>query len=94
MSDVNPNYIINGMSLYRTCSACPEQYQVEDGQGKPVGYLRLRHGLFRVDYPDCGGTTVLTAEPKGDGMFDDEERFFYLTQAVDAIIDYEEMMEI
>ena len=40
--------------LEMTCFACPEQYDVylED---EKVGYLRLRHGHFRCDVPDCGG---------------------------------------
>jgi hypothetical protein len=50
-----------------------------------VGYLRLRHGFFRVDYPHCGGETIYTAEPKGDGIFEDDERDFFLEMAVTAI---------
>ena len=44
--------------LKMTCGACPEQYDVFDSEGKQVGYLRLRHGGFRADYPNCGGDTV------------------------------------
>lgn len=76
-----------GCKLYRTCMACPEQYDVfyEDQQ---IGYLRLRHGAFRADYPDCGGITVYEAAPEGDGVFEDEEREQYLLDAVIAIMDY------
>jgi hypothetical protein len=70
--------------LVLTCGACPEQYDAFDGD-KKVGYLRLRHGYFRVDCPNCGGTTVYEATPKGDGMFEPEERDYYLRFAVDAI---------
>lgn len=42
------------ITLRLTCSACPEQYDAFIGDRK-VGYLRLRWGEFRVDYPDCGG---------------------------------------
>jgi hypothetical protein len=51
--------IVNGCTLVLTCAACPEQYDVffEDFQ---IGYLRLRHGSFRADYPECMGTTVDT----------------------------------
>lgn len=71
--------------LERTCFACPEQYDVFDKDGVQCGYLRLRHGSFRADYPDCGGETVYRAEPKGDGIFDDDEREFYLNEAIKAI---------
>lgn len=78
--------IIDGIKLVLTCGACPEQYNAFDVQtGKQVGYLRLRHGGFRVDVPDCGGRTVYAAEPNGDGMFDDGERYYYLREAVRAI---------
>lgn len=71
--------------LVKTCSACPEQYDAFE-DGKQVGYLRLRHGEFRVDYPDCGGETIYTATPNGDGeFFDDDERDYFLRFAVDAI---------
>ena len=72
-------------SLKMTCGACPEQYDVFDSEGKQVGYLRLRHGYFRADYPDCGGVTVYEASPEGDGIFACHEREFFLTKAVEAI---------
>ena len=75
---------IRGFKLQRTCWACPEQYDVWMGD-KQVGYLRLRHGFFRADYPDCGGETVYEATPKGDGLFEADEREHYLTEAVAAI---------
>lgn len=71
--------------LVLTCEECPEQYDAFIGQDQ-VGYLRLRHGQFRVDYPDCGGETIYTAEPIGDGIFEDHERDRYLRFAVDAIL--------
>ncbi len=78
--------IIGYYRLICTCPACPEQYDVfDDRTKKQVGYLRLRHGGFRADVPDCGGQTVYAAEPKGDGCFDDDERQHYLTEAVRAI---------
>lgn len=75
---------INGLRLVCTCSACPEQYDVFDGDTQ-VGYLRLRHGSFRADVPDCGGKTVYAAHTQGDGVFEDDERLHYLTEAVAAI---------
>jgi hypothetical protein len=53
-----------------------------------VAYFRLRHGGFRVNVPDVGGEVVYTANPKGDGMFYDDERVHYLTQAVLAVQEY------
>ena len=76
--------IINGYELQETCGACPEQYDVYK-DGEICGYLRLRHGHFSVDYPDCGGETIYTASPNGDGIFDEDEREFYLMEAVKAI---------
>jgi len=74
------------IKLVKTCEACPEQYEAFYN-GKKVGYLRLRHGEFRVDYPDCGGKIIYEARPNGDGSFEDDEREFYLEQAKEAIKD-------
>lgn len=72
--------------LVKTCNNCPEQYDAFIGD-KQVGYLRLRHGYFRVDYPDCGGVTIFTSEPNGDGIFtSEEEREHHLTAACRAIL--------
>ncbi len=74
--------------LKRTCYACPEQYNafVDDlDYGAHVGYLRLEHGFFTVDFPNCDGETIYEARPRGDGCFDDDERDYYLRFAVDAI---------
>ena len=75
---------INGYRLILTCGACPEQYDVFDGD-RQVGYLRLRHGHFRADYPDSGGETVYEADTIGDGLFDSDEREEHLTKAIDAL---------
>jgi hypothetical protein len=77
---------IKGYKLILTCWACPEQYDVFHGK-KQVGYIRLRHGAFRVDYLKCGGDTIVREElPKENGQFStDEVRLFYLTKAIDAI---------
>lgn len=77
--------VINGLIVIQTCGACPEQYDVFK-DGKQVGYLRLRHGYFRVNYPNPGGEIIYEAEPKGDGIFESEkERDFYLDAATKAI---------
>lgn len=70
------------LKLVLTCGACPEQYDVFFDE-KEVGYLRLRHGLFRAE---CHGEVVYRAELKGDGCFQDDERDFYLNQACIAIM--------
>lgn len=62
-----PNFI-----LHQTCWACPEQYDVFL-DNKQVGYLRLRNGFFRCEYPDIGGETIYTNTECGDGRFDDNE---------------------
>lgn len=73
------------IELVKTCGACPEQYDAFI-DGEKVGYLRLRHGYFTVYYPDVGGELIYSAEPKGDGMFEFEEREGYLAAARLAII--------
>ena len=76
--------LIHGYKLVQTCGACPEQYDVF-AEDKQVGYLRLRHGGFRASVPDHGGETVYSASPEGDGIFMNDERVRYLTEAVLAI---------
>ena len=70
--------------LEQTCGACPEQYDAFYN-GENIGYLRLRHGIFRVDYKDERG--VYIANPKGDGVFDPEERGVYLKRARKVLYD-------
>ena len=85
------NQEILGYTLVMTCGACPEQYDVFDSDGNQVGYLRLRHGNFRADYPDYGGETVYghSFDDGWKGLFDDgEEREFFLTEAVKALQNY------
>jgi hypothetical protein len=74
------------ISLVQTCGACPEQYDAYY-HDKVVGYLRLRHGHFRVHYPNSMGDVVYSASPKGDGIFEDDESDFYLNEARKAIAD-------
>lgn len=67
--------------------ACPEQYDAFL-DGEKVGYLRLRHGGFTVECPDCGGCLVYRASPIGDGAFEDYERDYYLKFAAVAILSW------
>lgn len=72
--------------LVQTCGACPEQYDAFLGD-RQVGYLRLRHGLFYVDFPACDGETIYeTEEVLGDGIFDESEREKFLSIAKRAIL--------
>ena len=68
---------IGDFRFVKTCDVCPEQYDVYhvDDLKTIVGYIRLRHGMFSVECPDCGGNTVFEAEVEdwGDGCFIDEE---------------------
>ena len=77
------------IELVQTCTACPEQYDAKLN-GEQVGYLRLRHGGFTVECPDCGGDLVYEASPLGDGSFQDDERGAYLSSAVAAILKWVE----
>ena len=75
------------LKFVETCSACPEQYDVFLGD-KQVGYLRLRSGWFRVDFPECGGETIYEHyfDDGWKGCFDDTERDYFLKEAEKAII--------
>ena len=74
-----------GMRLVRTCTACPEQYDVFEGR-RLVGYLRLRHGRFTAHYGSSAGPVVYEAFTRGDGLFDDEaEREEHLKAAQSAL---------
>jgi hypothetical protein len=74
------------LTLDRTCTACPEQYNVFDETGKQIAYYRLRHGYFQVRVPNSGGELIYDACPRGDGIFDPDERDYYLKEAEKAVI--------
>lgn len=75
------------IDLQETCGACPEQYDAYIGELQ-VGYLRLRHGFFRVDVPQCRGEVVYKTYPDGDGCFTDSERDHFLNEAKRAIANW------
>ena len=82
----------DNIMLLRTCMACPEQYDAYY-RAEKIGYLRLRHGYFRVDFPDCNGEVIYEATPEGDGIFLEHEREKYLSEAKQAIANaYNEKM--
>lgn len=80
-----PDYILSGINFVGTCGACPEQYDcyIVDTEGKKlqVGYVRLRWGYLRCDFPDVGGETIFeqSFHDGFKGCFDSEtERLYYL----------------
>lgn len=77
---MNPDSI----RLVKTCNGCPEQYDAYSGSRK-VGYLRLRYGQFTVRVPSHEGMVVMSANAKGDGEFEDDERENYLSMAKQMI---------
>lgn len=83
-----PAYIIQGLNFIGTCGSCPEQYDVVNSLGMQVGYLRLRGGNFRVEFPDVNGITLFANkfEDNWKGCFDsEEERMKYLEIAAICI---------
>lgn len=95
-TDVNGyavTYRIGGLLFVGTCSACPEQYDVYDNTFKQVGYIRLRFGHLRCDYPDCGGDTIYYHMFYDDwqGEFDSEEdRLMHLNLIAEKINEQKE----
>lgn len=73
------------VSLVETCDACPEQYDAFIAERK-IGYLRLRHGVFRVDYdPDGNTESIYYTCTYGDGRFNADERHHHLDRARAAL---------
>lgn len=81
--------IIKGLDFRCTCSAFPEQYDVFDSNNNIVGYVRLRWGYLRCDYPKCLGEVIYEAFI-GDGFTgcfeSDEQRMAHLNSIADNII--------
>ena len=76
-----------GGAVFRlTCIACPEQYDVDLGEARNRGYVRLRHGELRADYlpdGDFSRAVPVYEHNVGDhaGCFEsDEERDRHLTE--------------
>lgn len=83
------NVEIKGLTFIPYTLACPAQYDVEDSEGTHVGYVRLRWGILRCDYPDWGGEIIYTHNFHEDfkGIFDsDEERDEYFGLIADEIL--------
>lgn len=85
---------IKGLMFNQTCGACPEQYDVINGRGQQVGYVRLRYGWLRCYYPDCRSDKVIYETSIGDdgwtGCFtSEEERMYHLNAIADEINKYQ-----
>ena len=78
---------ISGLVFVETCGASPEQYEVFDSNGNQVGYVRLRFGYLRVDYPDSGGEVIYDHlfSDGWKGMFTKYEREHYLKEIAEVI---------
>ncbi|MBD5089122.1 MAG: hypothetical protein HDT30_10005 [Clostridiales bacterium] len=82
--------IIKGLKFIQTCSASPEQYDVEDCKGKQVGYVRLRWGQLICEYPDVYGEVIYYSEldNKMLGCFKNkEQREYYLKTIANKILE-------
>lgn len=80
--------IIKGLYFTETSCSCPEQYDVHDENNNIVGYVRLRHGFLRCEFPYCGGETIYQANigDEWTGSFEnDNQRQQYLTDIAEAI---------
>lgn len=86
-----PSYIIKGLEFICTCSSFPEQYDVVYNTGEKryqVGYVRLRHGTFRVIHPDCTDDCILykSFDNHMMGVFEEESsRLEHLQKAAEEI---------
>lgn len=72
----------------KTCSACPEQYEVFKGP-KQVGYIRLRHGHLAAYYPDNRGKCIYrhSFDDEWKGYFNNEdERTVYLNKISEILM--------
>ena len=79
---------MNKLRFEKTCSACPEQYDVFKGS-KQVGYIRLRHGILSCRYPNNRGKEIYIYEfaDEWKGCFNnDKERNFYLNKCSNALL--------
>ena len=82
-----PTTKIGELVFVETCRSFPEQYEVFDSNSNQVGYVKLRFGYLRVDYPDCGGEVIYDHEfsDSWKGSFTEEEREHYLKEIAEII---------
>lgn len=78
------------ITFYRTCLAWPEQYDVNfTDTDEYIGYLRLRHGYFRVE--DAYGTQIFgrSFPVSEDSEYLQPEEEEIMGYYADGIFDYE-----
>lgn len=84
---------IGNFGFIQTCNSRPCQFDVvylqEDQEPWQVGYVRLRGGRLRCDFPDVGGETIYCynyGDDKYRGDFIDEtDRMYHLNLIAYAI---------
>lgn len=77
---------IHGYRLVRNGQGGAEQYAVYDQKGTQCAYIRLRHGVLRVDVPEGGHAIFSTERVDDDGSFSDDERFAMLNKCIKKMI--------
>ena len=83
------NITIDNYRLECTCGGCPEQYDVFDESETIVGYMRLRHGYFYVEFRPTGTVVYETTDSRGDGIFYDEaERQYHLRAGIQKLKEF------
>lgn len=70
--------------LEELCSDYPEAYNLFI-QDKEVGYLKVRGGIFSVEY-DLTSKIIFTTVVDGDGCFCDHERDYFLRKGIKEVI--------
>lgn len=81
---------IKGLLFLQTSLACPEQYDVEDSSGNQVGYVRLRYGRLKCQYPYVGGEIIYKYDFNDEwlGSFEsNEDRMKHLEAIADKILE-------
>lgn len=77
----------HNFEFHETCGACPEQYDVYL-EGDQVGYVRLRWGTLRCDYPDVGGEMIYEHdfdEAYAGCFYSDDQRDYHLDLIAKAL---------
>jgi hypothetical protein len=67
---------INGLEFNQITESSPEQYEIFTKEGKQVGYVRLRWGVLRCDYPSKNTRSIyeFVFSDKTDSCFTSEEQ--------------------
>ena len=79
---------IKGLGFVKTCDEYPEQYDVYDYRNRIVGYVKLRWGHLKCEYPDVGGKVIYSTSIGDElvGAFENEkQRELHLNIIADTI---------